>query len=291
MKVYFLILLIKLLLTISFNLFAITKPHIQLAKNYQKQDIDINQYWVSEKLDGVRGYWNGKKLLTKQGKVIAAPYWFTKNWPQQPLDGELWIARNKFEETLSCTMQVTPNKICWQTVKFMIFDLPASKEQFSQRIKQMANIVEHINNPYIQMIRQDKLLSITEIEAKLNKVIAAKGEGLMLHKGNSYYTVGRTNNILKVKKKHDAEAVVIEHIAGKGKYHGMLGSLKVKNQDNIIFYIGTGFSDKERETPPPIGATITYQYLSKTKNGKPRFASFLRVRSLTDSKGKNKRQE
>lgn len=283
MKIYFLISLFKLLLTISIPLSALERPNIQLAKNYQKQNININDYWVSEKLDGVRGYWNGKQLLSKQGKIIATPYWFTKNWPQQPLDGELWIARNRFEETLSCTMQITTKNKCWQAIKFMIFDLPKSKKAFSQRIEQMKNIVKQTDNPYINMIEQFKLTSITELEMRLNKVVAANGEGLMLHKSDGYYTIGRSNNILKVKKKHDAEAVVIGYIPGKGKYQGMLGSLKVRSTENIIFHIGSGFTDEERKSPPPIGATITYQYLSKTKNGIPRFVSFLRVRSLTST--------
>lgn len=282
MKVYLLIYLIKLL-TISFTLSALEKPQIQLAKNYQRQNINIKKYWVSEKLDGVRGYWNGKQLLTKQGKIITAPSWFIDNWPQQPLDGELWIARNRFEETLSCTMQITPKSNCWRVLKFMIFDLPASQHTFSQRIEQMKNMVLQTNNSHINMVEQYKIASIAELEILLNKVVAKNGEGLMLHKGDSYYTQGRTNNILKVKKKHDAEAIVIGYVPGKGKYEGMLGSLKVKSPNNIIFHIGSGFSDQERKSPPPIGATITYQYLSKTKNDIPRFASFLRIRSLTNS--------
>lgn len=285
MKVYFLKYISSLLLILSTSILAfeelgIEKPNIQLAKNYQQQNININNYWVSEKLDGIRGYWNGEQLLTKQGKVIITPHWFTQSWPKHPIDGELWIARNMFEETLSCVVKIIPEQACWEKIRFMIFDLPKSKKQFSQRIDQMKSIVKHVNNKYIQLINQYKLTSIAELEAQLNKVVAKNGEGLMLQKSQGYYTVGRTNNVLKVKKRHDAEAIVIAHIPGKGKYQGMLGSLKVKTNNNIIFHIGSGFTDEERKSPPAIGSTITFQYLSKTKNNIPRFTSFLRIRKV-----------
>jgi DNA ligase-1 len=81
----------------------------------------------------------------------------------------------------------------------------------------------------------------------------------------------------------DAEAVVIKHIEGKGKYRGHMGALLVQyinaKGQQIRFKIGTGFSDDERKNPPPIGTKVTFQYRGYRKRGVPKFASFLRVHS------------
>ena len=272
-------LLLLLLLALGSLCNAKSAPNIQLAKNFSEQPIIIEHYWVSEKLDGIRGYWTGNKLLTRQGNLITPPPWFTKNWPATAMDGELWFARNKFEQTLSCVSKKQADEHCWQKLSFMIFDLPTSTANFDQRVQLMQKIVNQTANPHLNMIKQVKLTSLTQMQQLLDKVTAKQGEGLMLHHQDAHYKNGRNGALLKVKKRHDAEAVVIAHIAGKGKFTGMLGAIKVKTPEGIIFNIGTGFSDAERNTPPIIGSTITYQYFSKTKKGVPRFASFLRVRA------------
>lgn len=100
----------------------------------------------------------------------------------------------------------------------------------------------------------------------------------MLRKPNSSYEAGRSYNLLKVKTYEDAEATVIAHLPGKGKHSGRLGALLVKLPNGIQFAVGSGFSDLERENPPPIGSIITFKYYGYHKSGIPRFASFLRVR-------------
>ena len=84
------------------------------------------------------------------------------------------------------------------------------------------------------------------------------------------------------KKLAAAEAKVIEHYPGKGKYKGLLGAMLVETLDSarekIRFRIGTGFSDEERSMPPPIGSLITYKYFGYTKLGLPKFPSFIRIR-------------
>lgn len=251
-------------------------PAIQLATQYNLKH-DIKQYWISEKLDGVRGYWNGSELLTKNGNSLHAPTWFTVNWPTYPIDGELWIARHKFEQTVSCVKQHKPSP-CWEKIRFMIFDLPQSNTEFTQRINEIKASVKKVNSPYFQAISQFKLSSITQLNQKLEDIVKHKGEGLMLHYQDALYTVGRTNNIMKLKPYQDAEAIVLKHLEGKGKYQGMLGAVQVKTLDGITFKIGSGFSDNERKIPPPIGSTITFKYIGKTQKGVPKFASFLRIR-------------
>ncbi|MFT7008359.1 MAG: DNA ligase-1 [Colwellia sp.] len=274
----------KLYITILLVLFALfaqsavrLKPAIQQAKTY-KTVTDINQYWLSEKLDGMRGYWNGTDLLTRQGNLVHSPKWFTKNWPNTIIDGELWVKRNYFQQTLSCVRKKKIDEICWQFVRFMIFDLPEHGGTFTQRITAMQKLTTKVSSPYLSMIEQFKLATDEQLDQSLNNVTKNNGEGLMLHLGGAYYHVGRTDNIMKLKKHDDAEAVVIAHIEGKGKYKGILGSIQVKTVEGIIFKIGSGFTDKERHQPPAIGSLITFKYNGKTKAGIPRFARYFRIR-------------
>lgn len=254
------------------------KPPLQLAKSYSEH-INIKHYWISEKLDGVRGYWTGKYLLTRGGNIIKTPAWFTHNWPSYAMDGELWIARNQFEQVSGCVRRKTATNNCWHKVKFMIFDLPTQSGDFSARISLMRELIKEQRSPYIFMIEQKRITTHEKLQSHLDEVIKNNGEGLMLHKANAHYQVGRNNNVLKLKRHQDADAIVIKHLPGKGNNKGFMGSIVVRTNDGIEFKIGTGFSQQQRQTPPPIGSTITYKYIGKTQRGVPRFASFMRIKS------------
>lgn len=255
------------------------KLALQLASTYHK-NIDVTEYWVSEKLDGVRGYWDGKQLFTRRGNKISPPKFFTKNWPETALEGELWIGRNHFDKVSSIVRKHHSTEQEWWLVRFMLFDAPEIPGSFSQRLGKMKQLVLKANNSFIEVIPQFRVANITELNARLIETVKAQGEGLMLHHQNALYSIGRSEQVLKLKTFTDAEARVIGYIGGKGKYRGMLGALQVKTPDGIEFKIGTGFSDDERKTPPPIGSLITYKYSGKTSRGVPRFASFLRIRYL-----------
>ena len=251
------------------------KPEIQHATRYKTID-DISQYWVSEKLDGMRGYWNGQQLLTRTGNIIHSPTWFTKHWPTTVMDGELWIARSKFQATVSCVRKITIDEKCWRKVRFMIFDLPKHTGTFTERIAAMKSLTDSTLSEHLGMIKQFKLKTNQQLDDTLNNITKNQAEGLMIHRGNAYYHIGRTSNIMKLKKDQYGEAVVIAYIAGKGKYHGMLGAVTVQTATNITFNIGSGFSDYERTNPPPIGSIITFKYNGKTEANIPRFARFIR---------------
>lgn len=251
---------------------------VQLATPFSDQSIDITQYWVSEKYDGIRGYWTGDKILTRKGNIIHAPSWFTNNWSTTPMDGELWIKRNSFEKTMSCVLKKKIDLNCWQNVTFMVFDLPTSANTFTERINAMKLLIQEANSKYLAMIPQKKVASLSKMYSLLEEVTQLQGEGLMLHYGRAVYNSGRSQYLLKVKKRHDAEALVLGYKPGKGKYQGMMGALQVKTPEGIIFNIGTGFTVQQRKTPPAINTVITYQHFGKTKNGVPKFASFWRIR-------------
>ncbi len=252
----------------------------QLARLYHS-DIVIQDYWISEKLDGIRGRWDGSKLITRNGNIINAPTWFVKNFPQQTMDGELWLARNSFSKTASIILRKTPTKD-WQNIKFMLFDLPEHKGTFSQRLSELQRLVNTVTNPYLQIIPQFKLANKDELMRKLDELVEQGAEGLMLNHDDAYYQDGRSASLLKLKKHQDAEARVIGHIPGKGKYKKMLGSLLVELDNGLQFKIGTGFSNSQRLEPPQIDRVITFKYYGFTARGIPRFASFLRIKPTTE---------
>ena len=252
-------------------------PRLLLANIYQS-NIKLEQYWVSEKYDGVRAYWNGKNLISRQGNIFHAPEWFVQALPEEPLDGELWAGRGKFEQVSGTVRHQTANNAEWKKIKYKVFDLPNNKQTFDKRLKQLEKIISYINRPHIQLVKQYKISSHKALKKKLDEIVKQGGEGLMLHLGASLYRSGRNNDLLKLKKHFDAEAIVIKHLPGKGKYKGMLGSILVESTDKKRFKIGSGFSDAERKSPPTIGSTITYKYFGLTRYGIPRFASFVRVR-------------
>ncbi|MGB1198772.1 MAG: DNA ligase [Thalassotalea sp.] len=240
--------------------------------------ISINDYFVSEKYDGIRGYWDGNSLFTRQGNPIFLPQGFTKNWPKVALDGELWSARGQFQKIVSCVRKKRPEPECWTKIKFMVFDLPTSNKKFSQRVEQIKKLLHHSNSQTISPVKQFTLTTHNQLFKTLDEVVAQGAEGLMLHYKHAYYKQGRNSALLKLKPYQDEEAFVLKHIPGKGKFKGMLGAILVKNKQGIQFKIGTGFSHKERLSPPAIGSEITYKYIGKTERGVPRFASFLRIK-------------
>ncbi len=241
-------------------------------------DIKVSNYWISEKLDGMRAFWNGKQLLTRNGNIINAPDFFTNHWPAIALDGELWSDRGEFQQIISCVkrQQASP---CWHQIKFMLFDLPHHPGTFSERVTAMTQLTRDNASPYLQMIHQFRLPTQQVLYQQLDKIVALGGEGLMLHHQQAMYHSGRNQALMKLKPYQDSEAIVIKHLPGKGKYQGMLGALLVETPQGLQFKIGTGFSDQERQQPPALGSIITYKYIGKTTRGVPRFASFLRIRN------------
>lgn len=262
---------------------AAQKPRIQLAKPYQETE-KISEYFVSEKLDGIRGYWTGSKLITRSGHTISTPKFFTENWPNVPLDGEIWLARQRFEKTSSFVRKQTPIETEWRQLSFMVFDLPTHQGTFKERVKAMHLLANKTENPYLKIVKQHQFNDHSSLMAHFEQVVSNGGEGLMLHYQHAQYHIGRTANIMKLKPFDDADAIVIEHLPGKGKYQGMLGAIRVRTEGGITFKIGSGFSDKDRQFPPPLGSIVTFKYSGKTQQGVPRFASFLRVRQLSKVK-------
>jgi len=256
--------------------FSANPPNILLANVYRNQ-ADVAQYLVSEKLDGVRAIWDGQTLRFRSGKEMHAPRWFVEGLPKQSLDGELWLGRGSFERLSGIVRRELSDDAEWRQVRYMVFELPGAAGTFRERAGQIKQVVRQANVPWLQEIQQFPAVDRNSLQKQLNEIVKAGGEGLMLHRADATYETGRSDTLLKMKPFDDAEAVVVGYLPGKGKYLGKMGALRVCSPEGREFALGTGFTDDQRKNPPQIGATVTYRYRDVTKNGLPRFASFLRI--------------
>ncbi|WP_045404373.1 DNA ligase [Vibrio jasicida] len=253
-------------------------PPVSLAESYQ-DGIDVSQYWYSEKLDGIRAYWTGQHLVTRNGNRIYAPEWFTKVLPDYPLDGELWAGRGNFHLVQQTVLDKTPVEGAWRRIDFMVFDMPYSAGDYQKRYYNIQDLVFTIDAPHIKYVEHRAIQDEKHLFTQLDRISQSDGEGVMLRKVSSRYQAGRGSDLLKLKRYEDAEALVLGYKPGTGRLLGMMGALLVRLADGTEFYIGSGFTDDVRKSPPRIGSTITFRYNGFTHNGKPRFARFLRERA------------
>ena len=256
---------------------AADAPPVLLA-NVLSDKIDVSRYMVSEKLDGVRAIWDGQVLRFRSGRTINAPAWFLAGLPKQPLDGELWIGRGQFERVSGISRRDEVDEAGWREVHYMVFELPGAPGTFRERAEKLRQLVRQTNVPWLFEIPQLFPVDRSSVKKRFDEVTRGGGEGLMLHLAEAPYQTGRSDVLIKMKPQQDAEAVVVGHQPGKGRFAGMLGALRVRLPDGREFMLGTGFSDAQRRDPPALGTTITYRYRDLTASGLPRFASFLRVR-------------
>jgi DNA ligase-1 len=250
-------------------------PPLLLAERWET-DVDLTGWWMSEKLDGVRAFWDGKQFLSRQGNLYHAPDWFVAGLPVVPLDGELWIDRKKFQRTTSIVRRQDKSDH-WKEVSFVVFDAPAMPALFEERVAFFTDHLQRHAPPYARALGHELCKGIDHLRRELARIEALGGEGLMLRQPASKYAVGRSATLLKVKSFHDAEARVIGHLEGKGKHKGRLGALEVELPDGTRFSVGTGFSDVERAAPPAVGSMITFRYQELSDGGVPRFPSYVGV--------------
>ncbi|MFV2029160.1 DNA ligase [Neisseria sp. S1] len=253
-------------------------PNLLLAQEFKGQNV---QGWaMSEKLDGVRAYWDGKRLISRGGYSFSPPTGFTRYFPPYPLDGELYSGRGRFEQ-ISATVRSAHAD--WHDIKLHVFDVPKAEGNLYQRLAVLQRWLDRNPKAPIVVIRQIPVRNNAHAQGYLKEVESLGGEGVMLRNPNLPYQGGRSSNLLKLKSAYDAECTVTRHHEGRGKYAGMLGALGCKNHLGE-FRIGSGFKDADRQNPPPVGSLVTYRYRGFTKTGMPRFATYVRIRNDSPEK-------
>ncbi|KAK0548226.1 hypothetical protein OC846_004369 [Tilletia horrida] len=263
---------------------------VMLAHNFSLDGkVDPTGWWMSEKLDGVRAWWNGQELSSRKGNIFDAPSFFKEMLPtDMQLDGELWIARDSFDRTSGIVRSAAATKTPeWKNIAFMAFDIIGDddpvekrwtklKKKFGQPMTPSDALVKGVGATVV-VLKQDRCKSMAHLVEELTKVEDVGGEGLMLRKPNSKYEFKRSRTLLKVKTFYDAEAVVIAHEAGEGKNFGRMGALRCRMESGAVFKVGTGFKDWDRENPPEIGAVVNYKFQELSREGTPRFPVYVGV--------------
>ncbi len=252
-------------------------PALMLAQNWQSS-LNPADFLVSEKLDGVRAWWDGQVLRFRSGRLIVAPAWFIAALPKTPLDGELWMGRGSFDRVSGATRKTIPVDAEWREVRYMVFDIPGASGSFAERAQRMAALVATAGVPWLQAVGQQRISDHLALQALLKKTAGEGGEGLVLHRADALWQPGRSDAVRKLKLQPDEDARVVALIPGKGRHEGRMGALMLEMADGKRFALGTGFTDAQRADPPAVGALVTYHYRDRTPSGLPKFASFLRVR-------------
>jgi DNA ligase-1 len=150
------------------------QEYLMLAHVLDTKKHRIGGWWLSEKLDGTRAFWDGgisrglpvsdipyankvkdgryvdtpiaTGLWSRSGKAIQAPGWWLDKLPRILLDGELWIGYGKFQELRTIVSRLdSPD---WQDVKYMVFDSPTPEEVFANRDVKIRNeYTFHVSRP------------------------------------------------------------------------------------------------------------------------------------------------
>jgi DNA ligase-1 len=256
-------------------------PAVLLAEKWDGET-NVTGWWMSEKLDGLRAYWDGRQFISRNGNLFLAPEWFLAGLPAVPLDGELWITRKKFTLAQGIAMSQTRGEE-WRQMRFLIYDAPAHGGEFEARLRFIDDLVGRARPAFATPLEQQQCRSLDHLRSELERVEALGGEGLMLRQPGSKYEAGRSSTLLKVKTFHTDDAVVIGHQAGEGRHKGRLGALIARTADGIEFRIGTGLSDAERGSPPSVGSVVTFKYQELTELGVPRFPVYVGVRKDTSA--------
>jgi DNA ligase-1 len=231
---------------------------------------------VSEKYDGVRALWDGRVLRHRSGRVVAAPSSFLAMLPGAALDGELWLGRGRFDELSAIVRRTEPRPAEWARVRYMVFEMPGAAGSFAERVDRLAALVTRSGAARVELAPQRRVADRAALARALDDVVAAGGEGLMLHLASAPYLTGRSDALLKLKPHLDSEALVVGYQPGRGKLAGQVGALEVEAPRGRRFFIGSGMSEAERREPPPIGSLVSYRYRDLTPGGVPRFATYLR---------------
>lgn len=269
----------RALLLLSFFFLSLYSREMWLLQQFDPQVIQARpqSFVYSEKLDGVRAFWDGKNLYSKGGKLLTPPSFFTQNFPPFAIEGELWSKRGDFENIVSI-LKSTKKKEKWRELKFYIFEVPNQQGGILKRLEVLEAYLASQPAPFISIIPQLPLNTLQALQDALSAITQAGGEGVVVREKDAPYYTGRNKKAMKLKLYEDRECKITSYVQGKGKFENLVGSIICLDGD-VEFKIGSGMSEDFRKNPPKVGTIITYKYFGLNKNKLPKFPVFLRIRS------------
>jgi ATP-dependent DNA ligase len=169
--------------------------------NLFEDEVDVEGWFMSEKLDGIRAYWDGKTFWSKNAKIINVPESF-KNLPSYPLDGELWAGYGENEKLLaslkmSCGVYRKTN-LDWTKIIFCVFDAPGEEGTYDKRHLFLQNNFTQYCNINISLVPMQICKGKDHLEKLLGEIVEKGGEGVMIYDPKLPYQPGRCKNVLKV---------------------------------------------------------------------------------------------
>lgn len=254
-----------------------------LAKEWDPEKVDPTGWWMSEKLDGVRAYWKNGQLWSRISNVFAAPGWFTNDFPDVELDGEIFWKRGAFNVTSGIARRKDPDAAeMWDDLTYQVFDAPGLNLPFEERLAW----VEALGMPgckYARAVPHELVTGPQHVWDRLQQVTGAGGEGLMLRAPGSLYEFKRSKTLLKVKPWDSDEVKVVGYEPWRGvKRPGRedwMGALQCEMRDGTKVRVGSGFGDEQRYENPQawVGEIITINFRGKSEYGVPRHPVFAGV--------------
>lgn len=269
---------------------------VQLAYEYSKQihKFDDNvEFVVTQKLDGFRSLVEIKdgnvvsirtrkgKLLTNLNELTIALKEALPNEGHYMFDGELlvnddenqWSSGERFQQT---SKQVSSKEQA-HDIAFHIFDV-ISYDEF---VKGISIDVYKERRQLLNEVRENELVKVVpvlgtctkdEISTWSDVATENNWEGVMLNDPNAHYETKRHKGLLKVKKMHTADLMIIgfeEAIDGKNR--GGLKSLIVQLDDENTVNVASGLTEEQRidiwsNKDQYLGKIVEVKYFEETKN-------------------------
>tara|TARA_R110002074_G_scaffold402324_1_gene607092 strand:- start:158000 stop:158869 length:870 start_codon:yes stop_codon:yes gene_type:complete len=259
-------------------------PKLHVLEAEKKKERPIKEWYIHEKIDGIRAVFKDGELTSRYGNKFHAPPEFLKKiqWGLSTsiqLDGEL-IHPDGLQRTGSIVRDKTKKNTMeyWSQIQYVVFDQIYDYEvPFWERLKDLQDHLAENENVRI-LDKMGVVTSINDVHTYLKVIEGRDGEGLILRNPEAFYEKGRSWNLIKVKSFEDCEAEITGYYKGEGKYTGMIGGLECKLSDGTEFECGTGLTDEDRAKPPAVGKKITIKFMGLTDSGKPRHAVFMGVR-------------
>ena len=251
-------------------------PNLFLLKTY-KDDLNVTGWIMSEKLDGVRAFWDGQKLISRSGKIFTPPTSFIRGFPPFALDGELWSKRDDFEHIVSI-VNTQDSSQGWDELTYNVFELPEQEGGFFERLAVLEDYLSDHKADKLRVLKQTRIHDRGELKRYFDRLIGLGAEGVVVRDPHQKYYTGRRRSSVKYKSFFDDECRLLSITEGKGKFSGQMGVMECDYWGKLI-KIGSGFTNEQRMHPPKIGSVISFKYYGLTKLGNPKYPVFLRVRS------------
>ena len=143
-------------------------PPLLLAHSWDGQ-ADLAGWWMSEKLDGVRAYWDGTTFVSRLGNPFHAPDWFVAGLPDTPLDGELWSGRRRFQRTISIVRRQDRSDH-WREVTYVVFDAPGLALPFEERLEACRQLLAARQPPYARFHEHARCEGAPHLRRELARV-------------------------------------------------------------------------------------------------------------------------